>query len=309
MAAQRLKIVGLVFVVISLALSAITLLSLLNGTALAPLISPASQATSAPAKLRLFDGASAMRFAQAQCAIGPRPPGTPENVKTGDFISQSLPKSWTVEEQTFAFRGVPIRNIIAKRGQGRLVIIGAHYDTRPRADNDPIDPNAPILGANDGASGVAVLLELARVLPQNLNKEVWLAFFDAEDSGNINGWPWSVGADHLAASLTTKPEAVIVLDMIGDKDQQIYYEANSNPTIQQALFAEAARLGYAANFIPTIKYSLTDDHTPFLVRGYPAVDVIDFDYPYWHTLQDTCDKIGSESLERVGRTVQGWLTK
>jgi hypothetical protein len=295
----------LVILLISL-LAAIAIFSLSYGTAVAPLAGPVSGPTAAPL---VFDGVSSMRFAQAQCDIGPRPPGTPEDVKTGDYIIHSLPTGWKIEEQKFDYRGVPIRNVIAKRGQGGLVIIGAHYDTRPRADNDLYQPNGHILGANDGASGVAVLLELARVLPQQLNKEVWLAFFDAEDSGEIDNWPWSVGAEHVAASLTTTPTAVIVLDMIGDKDQQIYYEENSNTAIRQAIFADAARLGYGAYFLPTVRYSMLDDHTPFLARGYPAVDLIDFDYPFWHTMNDTCDKIGPDSLEHVGRTLQQWLLR
>lgn len=299
---------GAAIIVFVSVLAAITVFSLSVGTAVAPLGAPAGT-SSAPATPRVFDGVSAMRFAQAQCDIGPRPPGTPEDVKTGDYIIKSLPASWTIEEQKFDYRGVPIRNVIAKRGKGSLVILGAHYDTRPRADNDASQPNGHILGANDGASGVAVLLELARVLPETPNKEVWLAFFDAEDSGEINGWPWSVGAERVAASLTVAPAAVVILDMIGDKDQQIYYEGNSAPAIQTAIFAEAARLGYGAYFIAQQKYSMTDDHTPFLERGYPAVDLIDFDYPFWHTMKDTCDKIGPESLEHVGRTMQQWLLK
>ncbi len=300
-----LKAVAMLAISIAVALAAVFVFDMLTGAVSGPLAKPAST----PAPLLLFDGVSAMRFAQAQCDIGPRPPGTPADVKTGDFIIKSLPPSWTVEEQKFDFRGVPIRNIIAKRGQGKLVIISAHYDTRPQADNDPSNPDGHILGADDGASGVAVLLELARVLPDTPGKEVWLAFVDAEDSGNIDGWPWSVGADHLAASLTITPEAVVVLDMIGYTDQKIFYEQNSNPAIQQAIFAQAAKLGYSANFIPTVKYSMTDDHTPFLERGYPAIDLIDFDYPFWHTMQDTCDKIGPTPLERVGRTMQAWLTQ
>src|SRR5437762_4978294 len=211
-------VAGLLALVVILV--AVVALALFYGATTA--LAPAAAVTAA------FDGAAAMRFAQAQCDIGPRPPGTAEDVKTGDYIIQSVPKSWTIEEQKFVYMGVPIRNIIAKRGQGPLVIIGAHYDTRPRADNDLLNPTGHILGADDGASGVAVLLELARVLPEDLNQQVWLAFFDAEDSGEIDNWPWSVGASHLAASLTSKPRAVVVLDMIGDQDQQIYYEANSN---------------------------------------------------------------------------------
>lgn len=259
---------------------------------------------------QLFDGASAMRFAQAQCDIGPRPTGTKTGIATGDYIIKTAKSfGWTVETQEFTYRDKPIRNVLAKRGRGALTIIGAHYDTRPHADNDPVNTDKPIVGANDGASGVAVLLELAHVLPQQLNREVWLAFFDAEDWGGIDNWPFSVGADHVAASLTTKPQAVIVLDMIGDRDLQIFYEANSNLDIQKAIFADADALGYRANFIPQLKYSMTDDHTPFLARSYPAVDLIDFDYPYWHTLQDTCDKISAESLEKVGRVMQRWVGK
>ncbi|MBI5880068.1 MAG: M28 family peptidase [Chloroflexi bacterium] len=258
----------------------------------------------------LFDGASAMRFAQAQCDIGPRPTGTAQGKQTGDTIIATLKSfGWSVEEQKFDYRAVPIRNIIAKRGQGAPVILGAHYDTRPRADQDPRSPASPIIGANDGASGVAVLLELARVLPALPAKSIWLAFFDAEDWGGIDGWPFSVGADYLAASLTQAPQAVVVLDMIGDRDLQIYYEQNSNMAIQQAIFGEAARLGYSANFIAQPRFSMTDDHTPFLQRGYAAVDLIDFDYPYWHTLADTCDKISAMSMEKVGRTMTSWLAR
>jgi Zn-dependent M28 family amino/carboxypeptidase len=293
-----------IIIILSCMIAVLVMLIPLNlRTATAPTAQPTK-----PINL-IFDGQSAMRFAQTQCDIGPRPTGTKEGIATGDFIIKNIPSAWTIESQTFEYRGKPIRNIIAKRGQGNLIIIGAHYDTRPRADQDPMNPNEPIIGANDGASGVAVLLELARTLPLTINKEIWLAFFDAEDMGGIDGWPFSVGAEYVANSLKTKPQAVIVLDMIGDRDQQIYYEGNSNPDIQKAFFNTAAELGYRANFIPEIKWHMTDDHTPFLARGYPAIDVIDFDYPYWHTLQDTCDKISAESLERVGRTVQRWLTR
>lgn len=256
----------------------------------------------------LFDGESALRYAEAQCALGPRPTGSSAGRRTGEYLLAALKSSgWQVESQEFAYRGVGIRNLIAKKGTGTPIIVGAHYDTRPRADFDQKDPESPIIGGNDGASGVAVLLELARVLPRQAQRAVWLAFFDAEDRGGLEGWPFSVGADAMARSLTEKPEAVVVLDMIGDRDLQIYYEANSTMSIQAAIFAEAAKLGYTAQFIPQVKHAMTDDHTPFLALGYPAVDLIDFDYPHWHTLQDTCDKISSSSLEQVGRTMQAWL--
>ncbi len=267
----------------------------------------------------------------AQIRIGPRFAGSPGDRATGDYVLNQLRESgWSTETQEFHYQGVPIRNIIAKQavGKGPVVILGAHYDTRPRADQDKQNPNAPILGANDGASGVAVLLELARTLNiAKLHNEVWLAFLDAEDNGDLNTcallgagstpasnqgncdtiWPFSVGASYLAEHLAARPSAVIILDMIGDADQNIYYEQNSDKDLQKQIWGVAARLGYSAQFIPEPKWPMEDDHTPFLQHGIRAVDIIDFDYPYWHTTQDTADKVSAESLGRVGRVMQTWL--
>jgi Zn-dependent M28 family amino/carboxypeptidase len=95
--------------------------------------------------------------------------------------------------------------------------------------------------------------------------------------------------------------------MIGDADQQIYYEKGSTPALAEQIWAVAARLGYQAHIIPQPKYTIIDDHLPFLERGIPAIDMIDFDYPYWHTTADTADKVVPQSLERVGRTLEVWL--
>ena len=108
----------------------------------------------------------------------------------------------------------------------------------------------------------------------------------------------------LASRLTVVPEMVVIADMIGDRDQQIFKERNSTPELVERIWAIAARLGYEETFLPTVKWAMLDDHTPFLERGIPAVDLIDFDYPYWHTTQDTLDKVAPESLERVGRVLQ-----
>lgn len=302
---------------------------ILRDTFLVPLflilLSVCSSPVPTPAPIpKIFDGKVAYeKYLMAQINLGPRPAGSAANRATGDYIITQLNESkWQVETQDFVYRNVPIRNIIGKIAQGRgpIIIIGAHYDTRPRADQDPANRTQPILGANDGASGVAVLLELARVLDASkLKNEVWLAFFDAEDNGDLPGcvvvpppctnepWTWSIGATYMADHLPSIPYAVIVLDMIGDADQNIYYEQNSDTEIQQQLWSIAARLGYTRQFIPNFKWSMSDDHTPFLQRGIRAVDVIDFDYPYWHTLEDTADKVSAESLERVGRVVQTWL--
>jgi glutaminyl-peptide cyclotransferase len=258
-----------------------------------------------------FEGEQAYQYVLAQEAFGPRPTGSEAGWATGDYIIQQLERlGWTVETQEFMFQGVRGRNIIGKAGQGPLVIIGAHYDTRPVADHDPDPANReqPILGANDGGSGVAVLLELARVLDrETLDRQVWLAFFDAEDRGRLDGWPFSVGAREMAQNLVIRPQAVAVVDMVGDADQNIYYERNSDPELSAELWAIAADLGYSDNIIPQPKHTIIDDHLPFVEQGIPSVDIIDFDYPYWHTLEDTADKVSPISLERVGRMLEVWL--
>ncbi len=263
-----------------------------------------------PAGPTHVDGDLAYEHLLAQMAFGPRHPGSAGHQRTGDYIMARLQEyGWEVSEQPFQYAGVPLRNILARRGTGPAVLFGAHYDTRLWADSDP-DParrQDPVPGANDGASGVAVLLELARVLGQeDLSLEVRLAFFDAEDQGRIHGWPWAVGASYMAQSLAAEevPAYVVVVDMVGDADQQLYWEENSSPQLREQIWALAAELGYGEVFSPTLGYSLMDDHIPFGRRGIPAVDIIDFDYPYWHTLGDTADKVSPESLERVGRVLE-----
>ena len=275
--------------------------------------SPTLTATisSALASASAFNGDLAYQHVLAQVALGPRPTGTEAGWATGDTIIAELEKAgWSTEAQEFLFKGVKGRNIIGTKGRGPIIILGAHYDTRPAADHDP-DPAKQgewIEGANDGASGVAVLLELARVLEADkLKNEVWLAFFDAEDRGRLDGWPFSVGARHLAESLTVTPQGVVVVDMIGDANQNIFLEQNSTPALREEVWAVAAELGYEAYIIPELKHTIIDDHIPFLERGIPAVDIIDFDYPYWHTTADTADKVAPDSLERVGRTLEVWL--
>jgi Zn-dependent M28 family amino/carboxypeptidase len=175
------------------------------------------------------------------------------------------------------------------------------------ADQDPgPGRNAPVPGANDGASGVAVLLEMARTLPKD-SIPTWLVFFDAEDDGGIAGRDWIMGSQAFVAALTFHPKAAIIVDMVGDANLNIYIERNSNAALVSEIWGQAARLGFDQQFIPTVKYSMEDDHTPFLKAGIPAVDIIDFDYPYWHTAADTPDKVSPKSLEIVGETLRTWL--
>ena len=265
----------------------------------------------APADPGDFNGERAYEDVLAQMVLGPRITGTPGGLAGGDLIAQQLEEAgWAAEFQQFDYRGTAARNVIGKAniGAGPILILGAHYDTRRVADQDPEQSQAPVPGANDGASGVAVLLELARTLNlEEVDYEIWLAFFDAEDNGQLDGWDWIIGSRYMATNLTVDPEAMILVDMIGDADQQIYFEGNSDRALSAELWTIAAGLGYGQYFIPTVRYTMIDDHIPFRDRGITAVDLIDFDYPYWHTTADTADKVSAASLERVGRTLEAYL--
>lgn len=263
---------------------------------------------------RAFDGTRAYQHVVSQVGFGPRPPGSDALRETGDYIIRHLEQSgWVVWTQELVYRGVPIRNIFAAKAGSEdvpRILLGAHCDTRPRADRegDAGRREEAILGANDGASGVAVLLELARVfVPERSSQEVLLAFFDAEDSGNIGGWPFSVGAEVAAEELASGLKEAIVVDMVGDADQQLYFEQASDEGMRREIWAIAEDLGYARWFIPEVRYGIMDDHVPFIHRGVPSVLIIDFDYPYWHTLQDTADKVSPDSLARVGRALLEYL--
>lgn len=262
-----------------------------------------------------FSGDQAYQHVIVQMSFGPRVTGSAANTQAGDYIAGQMKKyGWETEFQSFTYMQTPVRSIIARanRGAGPIILLGTHYDSRRRADQDKTRPNEPVPGANDGASGVAVLLELARVL--DLKKtpyEVWMAFFDAEDNGGLDGWNWIVGSTYMAQHLTVNPQAMILLDMVGDADQQFYFDRNSDAALSSQIWAVAAKLGYGSYFIPQARWSMLDDHIPFAQRGIPAVDIIDFSYgpgnSYWHTTADTADKVSPASLDRVGRTLEAFL--
>jgi Zn-dependent M28 family amino/carboxypeptidase len=260
----------------------------------------------------LFDGTRAYEDVRAQVDLGARSPGTPGHAQLQEYIRTELESAgWIVDVQNSERMGHPIKNIIAKRNDSApQIILGAHYDTRLVADQDPDKSKRgePVPGANDGASGVAVLLELARVLPKD-TVPVWLVFFDTEDNGHIEGWDWILGSRAFAEEVEVKPRAVVIVDMIGDADLNIYFEMNSDRGIRAEIWSTAEKLGYGKQFIAVEKFSMEDDHTPFLEKGITAVDLIDFDYPYWHTTQDTLDKISAESLRAVGDTLWHWVVE
>ena len=277
---------------------------------MSPTASPSPTAT--PTRRTTFDGDSAYQSVVSQTEFGFRPSGSDAGWATGDWIVAQLQEAdWLVETQEFTYLGTRCRNIIGRMpgsNSDPVVLLGAHYDTRRQADQDPHHPEEPVMGANDGASGTAVLIELAHVLePDKIPYQVWLAFFDAEDNGRLDGWNWIVGSSYMAAQLAVRPEFVIIVDMIGDADQQIFYEHNSDPELMVSIWQIAADLGFGDTVIPEYRHSMLDDHTPFAQLGIPAVDMIDFDYPYWHTTADTADKVSAESLKRVGLTVETFL--
>lgn len=264
-----------------------------------------------------FDGERAWQDVAYQVSLGPRTPGSTASLELRSWLTEELEtEGWVVEEQScLDCATLPVFNIVAKRGSGEpWIILGAHYDTRLLADRDPkFDLRSqPAPGGNDGASGVAVLLELARVLPSDLNKEIWMVFFDAEDNGRIENHDWIMGStlfvQHLTQSEPTLPDAAIIVDMVGDKDLSLYYEQQSNQELREQIWTIAKKLGYE-QFIPSQKHNIIDDHLPFIEAGIPAIDIIDIEYAYWHTTADTADKVSPQSLEAVGATLQNWLTR
>jgi Zn-dependent M28 family amino/carboxypeptidase len=269
----------------------------------------------APSRPRTFSGAEAFSLASDFLQFGPRISGSDADRKAGDWILKELQQDgWTAPTDEGTYKDTPVRNILGRKGQGPVILLGAHYDSRRCADQPNGGCPAPVLGADDGASGVVVLLELARVLDMNWSQhQVWLVFFDAEDDGDLGGWDWIVGSRQFAQFVNRQRaagidfQAMALLDMVADGNQQFYWEGYSDPTLREKIWATAAELGYAQEFIPSVKYTMIDDHIPFRELGIPSVDIIDFDYPYWHTTQDTLDKLSADSLERIGRTLEVWL--
>lgn len=256
---------------------------------------------------------SAFDSNKTQLSFGPRFPGSPgHQLQIKWMKDQLLNLGWEVELQHFEYKNTRLTNVIAKLGDSKKpIIIGTHFDTRRFADRD-LDLNnrsKAVPGANDGASGVAVLLEIAKIINSynDENSSYWLVFFDCEDQGDIEGWDWIQGSTFFASSLEILPKTVIVIDMIGDADLAIYQEGFSHSVLQEQIWQTASRLGYEENFISEIKYSIIDDQKPFVDLGIPSALLIDLDYPYWHTVNDTLDKISKDSLEKIGNLLIEWL--
>jgi glutaminyl-peptide cyclotransferase len=265
---------------------------------------------------REFDGQAAFRYIETQVGFGPRVPGTAAHRRMGDWLDSLLrQRADTVIVQTWkhvtAGRDtLPLRNFIARfnpKVEKRLLML-AHWDSRPVADSPQSrDSTKPVLGANDGGSGVALLLGVAEVLKRTPPAiGVDLLFVDGEDYGDFTKVPADVliGSRYYGAHQVAGPPLYAVLfDLIADKDLQIYQEGNSligAPEVVELVWDTAKDLGYGGYFIASPRHTLIDDHLELQKAGIRAIDVVDFDYPAWHTEYDTIDKVSPSSLQVVG---------
>jgi len=270
-----------------------------------------------------FDGDRAMQYVKEIVAYGPRPLNSPSHKKVEDYFLAHL-KADDVENDIFTATTpegkLPVHNIIAKfpGTKDGIIVIASHYDT-----NYPLR-NTSYVGANDGASSSALLLEIANRLRGKPNDgySIWLVWDDAEEAikpDGSGGLPREMpfeqdslyGITHLAEKWQAdgtlkKIKGFLLADMIGDADLNIERDSNSTPWLEDVIYEAATRLGYQSHFFGR-RMEVDDDHLAFLKRGVPCADLIDFNYGYndvfWHTTQDTVDKLSPKSLEITGSTI------
>lgn len=271
----------------------------------------------------VFDGQRAYTHLQKFFAIGPKVPGTAQHQKGLEYLQSMLkPLADSLVLQSFEYTdpksntSIRLTNLLARfhLTAPKRVLLCAHWDNRPYADEDP-DPanrNQPVPGANDGCSGTAVLLEIARIIKSHPPPVgIDLIFFDGEDYGSKGNLDqYFLGSRYFSQHLPQPiPEYAILLDMVGDRQLQIYQEEYSYryaPRIVTRIWKKARQLNITA-FRDTLKYKIEDDHLMLLLTGIPACVLIDFDYPWWHTVNDTPDKCSPQSLGQVGKVITGLL--
>ena len=263
-----------------------------------------------------FSGDKALGHVQAMVDLGPRPPGTEALEKTRVYVAKQLEAAgWKVERQTFADqtpRGtVQFVNLIATFGNQAApsFLVCSHYDTK-------IFDSARFVGANDGGSSTGVLVELARVLAErpDLAKKVELVFFDGEEAYvEFTDTDGLFGSRYFAKQLVAQDKAKsfrggILFDMVGDKSLTITLPPDSPSELAAGIFGSADALKLRKNFT-YFDRDITDDHTPLNEAGIPVIDLIDFDYPPWHTPEDTIDKLSAESLRITGAVAAYYLSE
>ena len=289
-----------------------------------------------------FNGTSANQSVIWQTELGPRLPGSNASSLLRTSLSENLTTlGWNVEFKNHISHEIELTNVIATWKPQNLsqnetnklgrIVLSAHYDTRNVANRDSNESlrNTPILGANDGASGVAALMELGRIIPgMNLNNEVMLLFSDAEDQGDNYTLGAKAWADNLTEDEINRTESFILLDMIGDSDLHLTKISPSTPILTQNMILLGQKLGLSNQvdgcngqrsdvIWSNQSLPIFDDHVHAFYLGIPSLDIIDIVYGknaepyegYWHTTQDTADKVSAESLESVGKIVElGLLT-
>jgi Zn-dependent M28 family amino/carboxypeptidase len=273
-----------------------------------------NSAPSKPDKISDFDAARSFDHMKKMCDFGPRPSGSDGIKKAQDYI-QSEFKSYglNVIEHPFTGNtprgGIPMKNIIAELPgeKPELVLIAGHYDTKLQQG---------FVGANDGASSTAAVLESARVLAKTRPEyTIWFVLFDGEEAvvdwNAMGGMDNTYGSRQLVAKMKTdgslgRVRAMILYDMVGDKKLDLLRDDNSTPWLVDAIWTTAKQVGYSKFFLAN-QTSMSDDHVPFADAGIPAIDLIDFNYgpghSYWHTNSDTLDKVSGESVKAVGDVV------
>jgi hypothetical protein len=258
-----------------------------------------AQAAERPAADR-FDERRAFELLRRQVALGPRPAGSPASRSLAEELRRMLPGG--------RFQPVPggLRNVIGTvpgRDPRRTVVVGAHYDTKDLPG---------FVGANDGASGTAVLVELARTLrPRTIRPTVVFVAFDGEESpaGTADGDFEEKGlrGSRVAAAGLRHAEAMILLDFVGDRRLSIPREQSSDARLWSRLRAAAGRVGAGRAFPAATQGPISDDHLPFLAAGVPSIDLIDFDFPCWHRTCDDLSAVSPRSLDLTGETVRELL--
>jgi glutaminyl-peptide cyclotransferase len=251
----------------------------------------------APARdARHFDEAAAWRFLQTQVELGPRPAGSPASRRLAGLLRASIPGG--------RFQAVPggLRNVVGQvpgRQPGRVVVVGAHYDSKDLPG---------YLGANDNASGVAVVRQLARsIRPRTLQPTIAFVFFDGEETPR--GVPDSeilrrgLRGSKVAARRFRNAEAMILLDLVGDPRLRLRRDVRTDGALWRRLRAAAARAGTAGNFPSRPVVEILDDHVPFALAGVPTLPLIDLDYHCWHRDCDDLQSVSKTSLDATGETV------
>lgn len=267
-----------------------------------------------------FSGSTALDHVKRLVDLGPRPSGSEAIEKARAYISQQLESyGWAVTRQAFSDatpRGkVEFANLRARFGSpknmadAQLFLLCSHYDTKTF-------DLVRFVGANDAGSSSGALIEIARVLARNprIASKIEIVFFDGEEAyQDFSETDGLFGSRHFARQLIKEKRAKqfrggIVLDMIGDRSLNITLSPDSPATLARDIFASAEALG-VRNHFTYFDREITDDHTPLNAAGIPTIDLIDFDYPWWHTADDTLDKISAESLEIVSRVTLYYLSE